>query len=122
MFSGPQIRWGARDLGLQIAVWLKTEVVTRMNEQLKGNLKNQSTWRRILYMLLFAIAYSVAEMVVSAIVVAQVVFVLFSGKPNEQLLDFGAQLSRYLYEVLRYLTFNTDRQPFPFSAWNRFDD
>ncbi len=93
-----------------------------MNEQLKGNLKNQSTWRRILYMLLFAIAYSVAEMVVFAIVVVQAAFVLFSGRANEQLLDFGAQLSRYIYEVLRYLTFNTDRQPFPFSAWNQFDD
>jgi hypothetical protein len=42
--------------------------------------------------------------------------VLFTGKPNARLLDVGLSLAQYVYQVVEYLTFNTEVRPFPFDA------
>lgn len=88
-----------------------------MKEQIQHHLKDASTWRRILYMLLFAVLYSVAEAVLVAVVVVQTLIKLVSGETNPRLRDFGAQLALYIYSVLQFLTFNSDERPFPFSEW-----
>lgn len=72
---------------------------------------------RGLYILLFAVIYSLAELVLVAIVVFQFVSRLFTGGVNARLLEFGQQLSRYLYDLLRFFTFNSETRPFPFSPW-----
>jgi len=72
---------------------------------------------RLLFMLVFAVIYSVAEVVLVMVVVFQFFCVLLSGKRNDQVLSLGEQLSTYIYQVLRYLTYNSDERPYPFSAW-----
>ena len=81
------------------------------------NLKDTNVWIRLLYMLLFWIIYCVAEVVLGAVVVFQFLFVLFSGNRNEKLLGFGGQLSTFIYQVLRFLTFNSETRPYPFADW-----
>ena len=80
-------------------------------------IKDKSVWRRLLYMLLFVIAYSVVETILTAIVIIQILFRLFRGETNARLLTFSAQAARYIYDVLQYLTFNSEQKPFPFSDW-----
>lgn len=80
-------------------------------------IKDSSVWQRLLYMLLFVIAYSVVETILTAIVVIQILFRLFTGKTNGRLLAFSAEASRYIYDVLQYLTFNSEEKPFPFNDW-----
>ena len=87
------------------------------NEELKERLRDKVSWTRVLYMLLFAIIYNVAEIVLVVVVVSQLVFKFATGVPNEQLLVFGGQLSRYFYDIFRFLTFNQEQMPFPFSEW-----
>jgi hypothetical protein len=74
-------------------------------------------WRRTLYMILFVIGYSIAELVVGLVVVVQFVVVLFTGTANEPLLRFGNGLATWVRQVFRFLTFNTETMPFPFSDW-----
>lgn len=81
------------------------------------SLKDTSTWKRILYMMLFAMAYSVAEFVLIAVAIAQVAFKLFTGNINSNLQSLGKQTARYIYNVMLFLTFNTEEKPFPFAAW-----
>ncbi|MCK4676329.1 MAG: DUF4389 domain-containing protein, partial [Gammaproteobacteria bacterium] len=50
-----------------------------MSNEIKENLKQQSTWIRGLYMLMFALFYSVAEIVLFAVVLVQFFFKLFTG-------------------------------------------
>ncbi len=88
-----------------------------MSNQLKQNLSRFETWQRLLYIILFVAIYSVAEIVLVAVVAVQFGFVLITGTRNQNLLDFGAALSRFLYDVLLYLTVKSDRKPFPFDAW-----
>jgi hypothetical protein len=86
-------------------------------ETLRENLTARETWVRGLYMLLFAVLYSLAELVLVAVVIFQFVSRLATGGVNKRLLDFGQQLSRYLYDMLRFFTFNSEFKPYPFNPW-----
>jgi len=88
-----------------------------MSDELKGHLKERKTWLRGLYMLLFAIFYTIAEVVITAVVIFQFLLTLFTGNSNERLLKLGQSLSTYVYQILQFLTFNSDHHPYPFGAW-----
>jgi hypothetical protein len=88
-----------------------------MDPNLKQNVSSSNTWGRLLFMLLFGVIYSVAEIVLLAVVVVQFLFVLFSGEKNPRLLKFGKELSMFVYQVFLFLTFNTEDKPFPFDQW-----
>ncbi len=88
-----------------------------MSTETKTNLQSKSTWVRVLYMLLFVLAYSAAEFVLGVTVVIQVIVKLVTGSLNERLKTFGKQISLYIYDVLNFLTFNTEDKPFPFDEW-----
>ena len=86
-------------------------------EATRAHWKDRETWMRGLYMLLFAVIFWVAEVLLLATAVFQFGCVLFTARRNERLLGFGEGLSRWFYEIVAFLTFNTDEKPFPFSDW-----
>ncbi len=88
-----------------------------MNQETKGHLMATNTWKRGLFMLLFAVLYSVAEMVAFALIILQFLIVLLTGQPNSNLLSLGKSLSIYIYQLLQFLTFENETQPFPFQKW-----
>ena len=88
-----------------------------MNTSVKSNITRRGTWLRALYMVLFAVIYNVAEIVVAAVVLLQFLFVLFLGEGNPRLLAFGKGLSTYIYQIFLFLTYNSEEMPFPFSPW-----
>ncbi len=92
-----------------------------MSTDFKQNLTRGETWVRVLYVILFAAIYTVAEVVLVAVVVVQFGFTLIAGKGNKNLLRFGGSLSRYMYDVLLYFTFRSDDKPFPFDDWPKAD-
>ena len=81
------------------------------------NIKERSTWLRLFFMLVVFILSGVASMVTGAVVLLQFFWVLFSGETNKQLEGLGQSLATYLYQIVRYLTFNTEERPFPFAEW-----
>ncbi len=88
-----------------------------MDTTLKSNVSRRATWGRALFMVLFGLIYSVAEMVLVAVVVFQFGSTLLTGKPSQRLLGFGQSLSTFFYQVLAYLTYIAEEKPFPFSSW-----
>ena len=85
---------------------------------LQKNLTAGSTWMRFLFMVLFAVLYGVSRLVTAVVVIVQFIHVLVTGDTNEQLKTFGHSLAIYSYQVVDYLTFNTETRPFPFdSTW-----
>lgn len=88
-----------------------------MDDELKANLSRRETWLRLLFMLLFAAIYSLAEIMLGAVVLFQFASTLITGRRNERLLVFGESLSRFIYQILRFMTYNSDDKPFPFGAW-----
>lgn len=88
-----------------------------MKEDIKQNIREPKTWLRGLYMLLFLIFYSVAKVIIFAVIAFQFVLSLLTGQVNERLVKLGQSLSTYIYQIHLFLTFNSDYHPYPFGAW-----
>ena len=88
-----------------------------MSDDIKKNISDINIWKRALFMLLFALLYGLAEVVIWAVVLLQFFIVLFTGSKNERLLEFGQNLTTFIYQIILFQTFNTERRPFPFGDW-----
>ncbi|WP_303907699.1 DUF4389 domain-containing protein [Thiohalomonas denitrificans] len=88
-----------------------------MERSFKKNIRSRGAWLRILYMLLFAMIYGVAEVVLGAVVLFQIGASLITGRANQRLRNFGQQLATYLYEIVLFLTYQSEVKPFPFEPW-----
>ncbi|MDA1077199.1 MAG: DUF4389 domain-containing protein [Proteobacteria bacterium] len=88
-----------------------------MESTTRENMTRKSLWVRALYMLLFTVILGFAKTIVGLSVIFQFLTILFTGRSNEPVLQFGNNMSVYLGDVYRYLTFNAERLPFPFSDW-----
>ncbi len=84
---------------------------------MRQHFTNKESWKRGLYMLLFALLYSLAEIVVAAVAFFQFIAVLITGEPNQRLLSFGYSLSGYIAQILRFVTYNSELKPYPFTTW-----
>lgn len=75
---------------------------------------SRKIWWRLLFMLILLVLYGVSRVVMTAVVILQFFWVLFTAEPNEPLLKLGQSLATYIYQIIRYLTFNSEERPFPF--------
>jgi hypothetical protein len=90
---------------------------------IEENIKSRHTWLRLLFMVVFSILLWLTGMVGAVVVIIGFLWVLFKGEVNEDLRGVGQSLARYVFEIVRYLTFNTDEKPFPFGGrWPSADD
>ena len=76
---------------------------------------------KALYLILFYFIGYVVWILTVAISVFQFFYSIFLKHPNQNLLDFGKSLNQYLYEIVRFISFNTDTKPYPFSPWPSSD-
>lgn len=85
---------------------------------IEENLKSKATWTRFLFMVICSVFVWLASIVGAVVVVLGFLMVLFTGEVNRELRGVGQSLATYIFENIRYLTFNTDDRPFPFGgAW-----
>lgn len=81
---------------------------------LEENIRSRSTWLRLLFMLVYYVLATLTSAVLTVVVVLSFFWMLFTGEKNGQLQQAGQVSGAYLYEIIRYLTFNTEDKPFPF--------
>ena len=79
------------------------------------------TWIRLAYMLLFILLLMAARLIITLVVVVQFLVVLVSGSDNENLRNLGQGLGKWVYQTVMFLTFNSDKKPFPFDEWPVLD-
>jgi hypothetical protein len=72
---------------------------------------------RLLYMVVFAVTFWILTWVLIVTVVAQLILTVLAGQPHPDLLRFSKSLSRYIAQVVEFLTFLTEKPPFPFAPW-----
>ena len=92
-----------------------------MNPELKENILRRETWLRGLYMLLFVPISWLFRLTLAVVVVLQFGWALICRRNNQTLKEFGRSLSDYVYQIVQYLTFNSEEKPFPFAPWPRVD-
>ncbi len=69
------------------------------------------------FMLLFIVISRIVGICVALIAVFQFLCALIVRKPNENAMRFGEDLSCYLAEIVRFLSYNIEKKPWPFSPW-----
>ena len=79
--------------------------------------KDKSVWMRALYMLIFSFFLGVAKFVAFVVIIFQFLTVLFGSETNKNLLRLGESLSIYHYQVMMFLTYNSEEHPFPMGNW-----
>ena len=85
-------------------------------KKMEQNLKSRATWTRLLFMVIASILVWLASLVGMVVVVLGFLMVLFTGEVNRELRNVGQSIATYIYENIRFLTFNTDDKPFPFGG------
>ncbi len=88
-----------------------------MSDNIKENLSQVSAWQRVLFMLLFYIILYVLFVILVIVSMGQALFSLLSGERNENLTALGKSLNLYAYQILQFLTYNSEQKPFPFLQW-----
>jgi len=82
--------------------------------EFEEHIKSRTTWLRLVFMVIFVFLYGISRFVIGAVVVLQFLWVLFTGETNDRLKSLGQSLATYTYQIILYLTYNTDSRPFPF--------
>ncbi len=91
--------------------------------QIVDNLKQPSSWIRVLFMLGFAILlYVIITPVVFLLMIVQALFVLLTGELNANLKYFGGALAQYVSQILLFISYNSETRPFPFSDFPTIDE
>jgi len=80
---------------------------------LEKHVKSRRTWIRLLFMVLMGVAWSLAGLITWVVIFVNFLYVLFSGETNRQLTAFGHSLGMYLFQIVDFMTFNTESRPFP---------
>lgn len=94
----------------------------RSGNAIEENLKSRATWLRLVFMLVSTLLLGVTCLVGSLVVILGFFWVLFTGEVNRQIRQVGQSIAGYVYELIRYLTFNTDDKPFPMGGqWPSVD-
>jgi len=87
-----------------------------MNKQAK-RLAREAIIFRIIWMLVFLLAWQIAVPLLGLVVLAQLVFRLIYAAPHQNLMSFGDSLSQYLLQIGRFEVFSTDEKPWPVADW-----
>lgn len=72
---------------------------------------------RILYMVVFAVVFWIVCWTLAITAIAQLALTLLGGRPNPDLVRFGAGLASYSRQIIEFLTFASERIPYPFTEW-----
>ena len=88
-----------------------------MDEKLIKNLKSESRWLRLVFMVLFGVVGYLAGLLAVWIGIIQAIHGFIMNEPNKRLLAFSASLNQFIYQVVGFITYNSDVKPYPFSDW-----
>ncbi|WP_257252630.1 MULTISPECIES: DUF4389 domain-containing protein [unclassified Endozoicomonas] len=88
-----------------------------MDKKVFDNLKSESRWLRLLFMVLFYMLAYIVGFLILLIAIIQVVHGFIKSEPNSRLLDLSAGLNQYFYQIIQFVTYNDDTKPYPFSDW-----
>ena len=89
---------------------------------IKENAKNIDVWTRGLFILIYGIIFYFLFFLIWLMVIFQFVMKLITTELNDQLLDFSSSLTKYVTQILLYITFKSEERPFPFSPWPASDE
>lgn len=90
--------------------------VRRRQAWLDGEIPRKETLYRLALTILFAVVAGAVRTVLGLIVIFELIYALITRRPpGVRVRGLANQITTYYYRLLRYLTYNESRIPFPFS-------
>lgn len=86
-----------------------------LEEKIKTQVQDMNTWLRLFYMLLFIFIFYFVFAATCVVGLLQFVARILSGKTLATLGDFNTKLADYAHDLVAFITFASDKKPFPFS-------
>lgn len=84
-------------------------------EDLNAGIRNRDTWFRGLKTLVLFLFLAVARFALIVTAVYQFCFCLVRNRPSEFAMPVGPWLALYVEKTILFITWNSDRAPFPFA-------
>ena len=81
----------------------------------KKGVERKEAWMRIIVGIVSGIILEVWGALICVLAVLNWIITVFSGKRDKGLANFCEYFNSEMYRYLRYLTFETNERPFPFS-------
>ena len=82
-----------------------------------SHIKSLSLWVRLAYMLLFLLLLSFVRVILLLVIGGQFLPLLITGADIKNLRSFGQSLASWIFQIMQFLTFNSNSKPFPFDDW-----
>ena len=76
-------------------------------------------WFRIIVLIASGLILGVWKALIFILAIVNWFIVIFSGKRNKELADFCEYWNTEIYKFVRYITFVSNKRPFPFSNMER---
>jgi len=77
---------------------------------------------RILVGIISGIIWAFWGFLMRVIVIIHFLYVLFANKRNKDLAEFSNSWNTFTYNFMRYMTFTTNKRPFPFTNLGKNKD
>lgn len=81
--------------------------------------ERKEAWFRILVAIISGILLGVWKAIIIILSIINWIVVVFSGKRNKSIAEFCEYWNTETYKFIRYLTFVSNKRPFPFSSIER---
>jgi hypothetical protein len=81
--------------------------------------EKKEAWFRIIILIISGIILGIWKTLVLILSIINWFIVVFSGKRNKELANFCEYWNTETYKFIRYLTFVSNKRPFPFSTMER---
>ena len=80
-----------------------------------------NAFKRLLFMVLFFALFGIVRLLLWAVVLVQFLSHLFTGGVTGRVTLWGQALSTWIYRMMLFMSYNTERMPFPFHAFGPED-
>ena len=81
--------------------------------------ERKEAWFRIIVLIVTGIILNVWKILIGVLAVIHWVIVVIGGKRNKDLAEFSEYWNTEVYKFIRYITFESNIRPFPFSKMVR---
>ena len=72
---------------------------------------------RLIYAIFFYFVYALSRFVLGIVAVVQLLHILLTEEYQQDLLCFSRSMTRFISQLVAYLTWVSNRKPFPFADW-----
>lgn len=86
----------------------------------KENIEKREAWFRIIVLIISGVILMAWKYLIIILVILNWLITVIYGKRSRKMAEFSEYWNTEVYKYVRYITFNTNNRPFPFSDLQKF--